>query len=338
MYADKRMKELLEKYLNGTATPEEVRLVDEWYDSLKDDKRDREMNSESEFNRLSAAWSRVHPRLDRPPAKVRSMWPRISAVAAALMGIAMLVYLLVPGSDKAWSSEENISTIKSIDKARMIENKTHEIRDILLSDGSTVELHPGSSLSVDEYFNVKERSVVLSGRASFDVSKDASKPFYVFTGDLVTKVVGTSFTIDAYPEAKEIMVEVSSGAVSVYAHSSGSVSGSGILIKPNQQAIYTKLDRRVSRSLVKNPRVVKPIEDAGKIRFDGAAVAEIFTTLEQMYGVEIEFDEQTFSACSMTTAISSGDLFEKIDVICEITGSHYSVEDTRIVISGEGCK
>lgn len=337
MYADKRMKELLEKYLNGTATPDEVKLVDEWYDSLRSAKRDAETNPESEHSRLSAAWSRVHPRLSKSPEKVRAMWPKISAVAAAFIGVVMIVYFLVPATERQGRSDDKIAVTDSVGNTRMIENTTAEMRRILLSDGSIVELYPKSSLRVDDYFQVNERSVTLSGRASFDVAKDASKPFYVFTGEVVTKVVGTSFTIDAYPERREITVEVRSGAVSIYTQVDDRTPGSGVLLKPNQQAVYSKSNRRVSRSLVKQPRIVNPITDADKIRFDGAAVSDILTTLERMYGVEIEFDKESFSACSMTTAISRGDLYEKIDVICEITGSRYTIEDTRIVIAGEGC-
>lgn len=332
------MKELLEKYLNGSATPEEIKVVDDWYRSLRDDRAAPEADADAEKVRLNEAWSRISGRMERQPLRERALWPKISAVAAVFVAVAMAVYFLTPatgGRDRADTKIERTETAGNVGE---IENTTEDVRNILLSDGSTIALFPGSSLTVDDNFMANDRTVTLSGRASFDVAKDESKPFYVLTGEVVTKVVGTSFTIEAYPDAGEITVEVRSGAVSVYSNSNNHIAATALLLKPNQQAVYNKRNKRVLRTLVKQPRIVIPGEEVEKIRFEDAAVSEIFRTLEKMYGVEIEFDEQTFDSCSMTTALSRGDLYEKIDVICEITGAHYLIEDTRIVISGVGCQ
>jgi len=334
------MKELLEKYLNGTATPEEVKLVDDWYDSRLEGGEDQEL-SDSERNTLRASyWSRVRRGLDHPRAKERKLWPKISAIAAALVGILVIANFILLEGERYDGTGAPTTAIDSAPDQHLIDNLTKKVRQIALVDGSRVSLFPGSVLGVDNNFDENERKVTLAGRASFEVSRNESKPFYVVTDEVVTKVLGTSFTIDAYPEAEEISVEVSSGAVSVYSNFGESVyepTGSGVILTPNQQAVYNKNDKRVFRTLVKEPRIIISKDEVNKIRFEGEAVSEIFRTLEKMYGVEIEFDEQIFSTCSLTTAVSHGDLYEKIDIICEITGAQYSVEGTRIVITGEGC-
>src|SRR5690606_28024749 len=96
-------------------------------------------------------------------------------------------------------------------------------------------------------------------------------------------------------------------------------------------------DRKVARALVNDPKIIISREEVEKIRFEGAPISDIFRALEKMYGVEILFDETKFSDCTITTSVDGKDLYERIDVICEITGARYSVEETRIIIQGTGC-
>ena len=74
------------------------------------------------------------------------------------------------------------------------------------------------------------------------------------------------------------------------------------------------------------------------MRFEDAPISEIFKALEKAYGVDIEFDEEQFSSCAMTTVISDDDFFHRLDIICDAMGISYTKENDRIVISGSGCK
>ena len=55
----------------------------------------------------------------------------------------------------------------------------------------------------------------LNGEAFFEVVKNPKKPFLVFTKDIVTKVLGTSFTVKAFDGDKEVKVMVKTGKVNV---------------------------------------------------------------------------------------------------------------------------
>ena len=74
------------------------------------------------------------------------------------------------------------------------------------------------------------------------------------------------------------------------------------------------------------------------MRFEEAPVTEIFKALEKVYGVEIEFDEEQFSACRLTTVINKDDLYGRLDIICNVIGTSYILQADRIVINGAGCK
>jgi transmembrane sensor len=335
---DNRIKELLRKYLNGTATPEETKLVDDWYSSLSgEDKIDR--LSDVDRTRLrNEYWEGIKSRMKRSSSKQKTLWVGWMALAAAVSGIVVLVYFFLPSFQKLDSSGPFSEVSEANAFTESIKNSTDEAREITLPDSSRVTLFPGSALGIHDAFNTNSRTVSLSGRAFFDVSRDESRPFFVLTNEVVTKVLGTSFTVSAFPGDREITVAVTSGKVSVYAEmDENKVASENIILKPNQQAVYNKSERKVARTLVSVPKVVIPEEEVKKIRFEGMPVSEIFKALEKMYGVDIEFDEKSFRNCSMTTSVSKGELYDKIDVICEITGASYSLEDARIRISGSGC-
>src|SRR6185437_13795821 len=75
-----------------------------------------------------------------------------------------------------------------------------------LADGSRVTLAADSKLTIPSDFDVPDshghssRQLSLEGRAYFDVVHDATKPFVVRTGSAVTRDIGTSFVLTAYPE------------------------------------------------------------------------------------------------------------------------------------------
>src|SRR5690606_7478770 len=130
------MKELLEKYLKGTATPEEVRRVDEWYNSLRNETGDLETGPDADESDLKAAWMRVSGRLDRSSGTVRTLWPKALAAAAVFAGLSMVVYFFTPSDERRNYSDANSSGTELVADARVIKNTTDEVRHLVLSDGS----------------------------------------------------------------------------------------------------------------------------------------------------------------------------------------------------------
>jgi ferric-dicitrate binding protein FerR (iron transport regulator) len=58
--------------------------------------------------------------------------------------------------------------------------------------------------------------VYLTGEAFFEVAKDANKPFFVHANQVITKVLGTSFTVRAVADAPTVTVNVKTGRVAVF--------------------------------------------------------------------------------------------------------------------------
>lgn len=224
-------------------------------------------------------------------------------------------------------------------------NPSGVARVIYLSDGSTVLLQPGSRLSYPAAFEGTKREVLLAGEAFFEVTKDPGRPFVVYAGALVTKVLGTSFKISAFEKEKNVTVVVKTGRVSVFPIAS--VQGNdaaadagpkeGMILTPNQKIVYRAGELRLTRSLVEMPEVVEAPAPGQSFNFRGAPVSEVFEALARAYGVEIIFDQETMKKCYLTARLEDEPLFEKIGLICKTVGAEFEQMDGTIIISSQGC-
>lgn len=90
-----------------------------------------------------------------------------------------------------------------------------ELREVVLPDGSVVDLDAGSAIAVD-YAAGDRRISLLSGQAFFRVTRDTQRPFSVRVGDVSIVVTGTSFGVGK--TATTVDVAVQSGSVEVLRH------------------------------------------------------------------------------------------------------------------------
>jgi transmembrane sensor len=216
---------------------------------------------------------------------------------------------------------------------------------ILLPDGSSARLGPGSKLYYPPGFStaIGRREVYLEGEAFFDIKRNAALPFYVYTGHVITKVLGTSFRIRAWPSDPRTTVIVRTGKVSVYREDdfyvnvSGSNEPGGIILTPNQQIVYNREgdDHRLNKTLAEDPR---PATGDSTMAFDATPITQVFRRLQQLYGIPIVYDEETLSSCSLSATMGNESFYEKLNIICKAINASYEVIDGNIVITAPGCK
>lgn len=222
-------------------------------------------------------------------------------------------------------------------------NDSRQIRAVVLNDGTQVELSPGSSIHYEESFNQSDRRVILEGEAFFDVARNPEKPFLVIANGLVTRVLGTSFTVSS--NEQEVSVSVKTGRVEVISQenyerlkNTDKRASATMVLKPNQMAVFSKKEASLTRSLVADPLIVNPSAKPATLSFDNTPAAEVFERLANAYNIEIIYDPDTFSQCRLTVSLEDDQLFEKLDVICKTFNAEYRLSDAKILIEGKGCK
>lgn len=154
---------------------------------------------------------------------------------------------------------------------------------LVLADGSRVWLNAGSSITYPVFFKGEKRVVVFSGEGYFEVAPDARSPFMVKTGEMVLRVLGTSFNVRAYPDEREVTTTLVTGKV---VQSYKGVARCVELI-PGWQSIY----HRESGSLETGEVDVREMLawKEGKIIENDARLEDIFRRLSYWYDFEVEY-------------------------------------------------
>jgi len=262
---------------------------------------------------------------------------------------AAAVFLLISTLVFAWyqisSRQDSIGNANNFAAAGKNEylNNTAQSRTILLSDGSTVVLEKNSKLVYSNGTAAESREAYLLGKAFFSVKRDPSKPFIVYTKSLVTKVLGTSFTISAYASDPQATVVVKTGKVSVFKTIDFSDNNkkpfelSGLIVTPNQQVTYSAKADELNKQVVSIPAVLAPVT-ANEFSFKATPLSNVFKLMQHVYGINILYDEELLSNCTLTASFSSESFYEKLDLICKSFNAQYQIIEGNVVISAAGCK
>lgn len=266
-----------------------------------------------------------------------------------------LAATLVFGLTSAWFYNNYFNTLDSkLNYNELIEensdglleqiNNSNKPQVIILSDGSSVLLQPKSKLSYPKIFVGNERKVYLSGEGFFEISKDANKPFLVFSNEIITKVVGTSFRIKSYKDDPNVEVIVRTGVVRIQSNKSVFNSKKKeVILLPNQALRYVRKNLVFNKitDITMDESLAHSLGNVEKLSFEftDIPVSQIFKTIEQAYVVDIDFPEDMLKECHITSSLADQPLSEKLKIICKSIGNNttYEMNGNQISILSTGC-
>ena len=296
-----------------------------------------------EINRLSVALAEKSEQGDS--VRVISLRPRWYQVAAAVLMLLGLGWWLTAQFGKSKPAIAYQEVLDKISTPLMVEeNQTSRPRFVSLPDGSTVLLQPQSRLTFPAHFDGTKRDVFLAGEAFFEVAKNPQKPFFVYAGRLVAKVLGTSFNVSAYQPTGDVKVVVKTGKVSVFPLQKETLTRqqainelNGIVLAPNEQITLTNNELHLTRATISDPKTLElPIQRESFV-FKATPIKEVFDALEKSYGVRFVFDENRMKNCYLTASLSDEPLLEKLSLICKTIGAEYQQTGNEIIINSLGC-
>jgi ferric-dicitrate binding protein FerR (iron transport regulator) len=340
-------RELLIRYVNGTVTPAEKALIDHWYEGLYDNNLPV-LKQEALDHIEQEMWAHIEkagnlpvdemPTIHRPVYRKRLYY--ITA-AAIIIGLAISSYALFFSTGNTFSYEKS----KQQNKLAESVNNTEAPQKITLKDGSYVILKPGSKIAYAQQADAAKREVYLEGEAFFEVAKDPARPFFVYTNELVTKVLGTSFDVQAFPYDKTIKVIVHTGKVTIYQRKNNQTGqqlakSNATIITPNQQVLFNRQQESITRSILLQPRPLSTTspKSISPQEFTDAPAPDVLMSIQKAYGITILFDEELLSHCSFTGAFTNETFFERINLVCKAIEATYEQADGQVIITGRDCE
>lgn len=272
MASQKEFILLLEKRNANQCTEEELRLIDEYLQAQHVAFLQKPMPE----HLISNTWTRIDAAIDlhenrQSKKRVFGVSIRIAASVLLVLTSALIIY----------QKKENIyNYLHPVTYTNVVAKKGENVT-VNLPDGSVVTLNQESNLSYSNRYNEQLREVSLTGEAYFRVTKDKTKPFIVHTGKLSTKVLGTSFNIEAYPFSRTIAVQLITGKIWLHTDEPHR-KGINYILTPNQALAYDTKNGTAQKQNVSEAENYIAWKD-GKIRFSNTTIQEAVRRLNITY-------------------------------------------------------
>ena len=294
---EEQAKELLQKYLNKQASPQEQKKVEEWYATLNQENIELAADRKAVIGVQMLVHLQAAMRQKPKGSQVFKLQPFIRIAAAVLIIITLGISI--------WKL--NIP-VKPENQVTVVTGST-ERKHITLSDGSVVLLGPSAKLCYPKAFASNNRQIALKeGEAFFDITHQEKRPFTVHTASGVDiRVLGTSFKVKSYQASKHIEVAVITGKVAV----SNKKVNLGTLIK-DEFLIYDKTAGRADIGKSKSATYIE-------LAFDAASLEQVISKLQYAYGIKILLNDNALAKLKTTASFSSKQSPEEIlDIICSL--------------------
>ncbi|MFC1222925.1 FecR family protein [Pedobacter sp. BG31] len=336
------IKILFEYYLAGKTTPEQEKILMEY---LADP-----ANADSEFyGVMESAWTAKTTETDYSLTAVNGLaeiWDKVekrqpkSRLFSPLLKYAAAVIVIISAS-LGWYLYLNVqqATQTSITFLSKTTQKGERLK-LILPDSSVVYLGAESRLTWPSRF-VKGnlRNIQLEGEAFFEVKHDTTSPFIVQSGEMQTRVLGTSFNIYAYPEDETFSVAVRTGKVGVSENSTGKLRHLSLLTPGMKLSYHLKAhhydirNERISEinAWIKN-----------SFAFKDVSLANMFQSLERYYNVRFEMKTNKLNDCRYNATFTNKSISDIMEEIRIMSGKkmRYKIDNANKIITvwGEGCQ
>jgi len=332
--------DLLDRYQQNRCTEDEKLVIEQWYGSLN--KEEHLLLTSLDLKKMNERiLERLYANMQRQTNKVRDHIAWHELCIAATIILAMVCTFLY-----TYSYNNAERAFKNENAGRTLISKTNNSDDTLLiklSDLSLVTLQPHAKITYPTVFANNRRLVYLQGDAFFLISKNHKKPFYVYNHELQVKVLGTSFFIN---EAKA-QVSVRTGKVQVNENANralftlpGKKHAEGVLITPNQKAIFDDSQHHIQKTLVDEPIPLYQLNkepESISFKFSDTKLKDVFDRLSRAYGISFLLEDHKIYDCAFTGDLEHKSLHEQLNLICQSISGSYQVKDTNIIITGKNC-
>jgi transmembrane sensor len=331
-----RALELMARYFSGDIKSEEQTELMEWVEASESNQAffadtsqlweaSEQVDPEPMTVDTKAAWVRLDERLEAP-ARVVSMtssrtkiWRRVAAAIVLIIGIGL--------GWQQWGPAGNPAMVE-------VETSAGERRELTLPDDSRILLEEDSRIAYPDDF--AERTLTLEGAARFSVTSDPQRPFTIQAGDLKTTVLGTQFTVRAYPNEERASVKVAEGRVAVEAPAG---QQAGVPQRREVAAGEAVEYQKQASSLVAAPPP-GPNENAwvtGVLTFEDVPLGEVVTVLEDYYNVTIKTQNPALNNCRIRITFEQESLDNVLEQLSFIGDFEVAMDSDTFLLDGDGC-
>ncbi|UPZ17791.1 FecR family protein [Flavobacterium humidisoli] len=291
----------IKNFLEGKYSPKGQEMWNKWYDRTDDFFDNMEM-VQSDRSKLKKELRKI-----KNANNVISLPYKNWAIAASLVFLIGLSVFFYQTSNAVESKQFAV--------------KLGEHAKIKLSDGTQIWLNAGSVLKYPKEFKGDTREVYLSGEAFFEVAKDKKHPFIIHTNKMDTKVLGTSFNVQAYPDQTTQEVSVATGRVNV----KSTVTEENVYVTPGQKVVFKSQDNKL-QAFKDVPVNAISLWRKNIMVFEETPLSEVVATINRNYNVSIEVKNKNLNALKISAYFKELPADQVIGLVCNIINAQYKMD------------
>lgn len=317
-------KTLLHKFLRKETDLEENEQVFQW---LRESPQNRERFSVLKAQYVSNTLGRVqgsepgeaYRRFRKRQTKNKLRSYTNFAVASVLV-ISFGLYFYFGHLEKSRDS-----LIQNNLELMVVRNEGKDQKEVLLPDGSTVQLNIDSQIEFPRVFKKDKRLVSIIGEGLFDIVYDSLRPFEVKTQDFSVKVLGTIFNVKSYLNDTQTETTLISGSVEVLREKE-----TPIVLYPSQKAVFHKEEKKIGIEKVVSEDVVA--WQKGSLIFKSTPMEQVVLDLERKYDIKIKINSPKLLKYEYTGTFNNLSVKEALQLLVMSSPIQYRKESQEIIL------
>lgn len=276
---------------------------------------------------------------EAPKRRKRRILFLLSAAACAiLLVVGYLSFTWTNGSRKSTVQYETIVT------------RTGSKTLINLPDSSTVLLNSACKFRYNKTFGIGNREMELAGEAYFDIHKNADIPLVIHAGNVIIRVLGTTFNVRANPEDSFVEATLIKGIIEVSLLTDPERK---ILLRPNEKIVIRKseilpADNKMD-SLHRNKNEVIAVTKVEPDPVDSSYIETVWTRdkmlfhkekftslarkMERWYNVRIILSDARLNDMEFTGSLEKESLQEALNALQHLARFNYKIEGKTVIVT-----
>lgn len=198
------------------------------------------------------------------------------------------------------------------------------VKTITLPDGTLVSLNSNTLLKYPKRFGKNTREVIIEGEAFFEVKPNKDKPFIIHAGNAQIKVLGTSFNVCAYPNAKLVEVIVKTGKVQVSNTTAVTKQNNELILTPGDKGTLVFSSNALLKTTNQDPNFLA--WKTHDLIFRATSLGEVISNLEKVYKVNIRLDDPKLNGLLLTAHFNDYSL----DFILTVIETTFQMETQKV--------
>lgn len=306
---------IVDQVLDNQATPEEAREVLRWFET--------DEGQTALSGRLTREATLLTPRqadawLDHPVPAERMRTRFLTAIRQSSSRMrrwwvaAALVPLLVMGGALAFIADR-VGLLSTVQYASIVVPCGQQMQ-VLLPDGTSLQLNSDSKLRYPKTFGLFSRHVSLEGEGYFNVATDKNRPFLIDLKGLEVKVTGTEFNVKAYAADPNIYVTLTEGSILLKDSRKKEYP-----LVPGQSAIYS---RQSGTCQITQPQDIEAVQAwrTNSMNFYLTPLKEIIRVMERQYDTRFIINDSSLLSNRFTfstTKVNIADVLRDLEKVSQ---------------------